>query len=135
MIPPPAADLAGLGQVGEGLLAEHLVPEPAVEALRIRVLPRRPRLDVQRLHARLLQEPADGLRDEFRPVVAAGPPGGAADQHQLAEHVQHVPGLERPADLQRLQYLTQRLPGVQQPVRFLQLLDDLLRGVTNSLLA
>jgi hypothetical protein len=58
-------------QVLEDLRIQQLVPEATVEALAVAVLPRRARLDVQRLDLRRLQEPPRLRRDELRTVVAA----------------------------------------------------------------
>ena len=106
LVPPPDAQLTSLGQVREALRGQELVPQPAVEALGVGVLPRSTGLDVQRLDAGMTEEPTDLLGDELRAVVAADVLRCPADRHQLREHVQHVGGLHRAGNLQH-----QRLAG------------------------
>ena len=68
---PSVGQVLGLGQTRELLQVGQLVSQPAVERLGVAVLPRRARLDVERLYARQAQPPADRPGDELRPVVAA----------------------------------------------------------------
>src|SRR5262245_6224309 len=96
-----------LQQAAELLGVEELVPQPAVERLRVPVLPRRARRDVQHLDRLLLQPAADRLRDELRAVVAADVPRRAAPADQRREHGDDRTRRQRPPDLQR-----QALAGV-----------------------
>src|SRR5215204_5067702 len=60
---------ARLQHAPELLSLQELVSQFAVERLRIPVLPRRPRLDVQRLDLRCRQPGPQRLGNELRPVV------------------------------------------------------------------
>ena len=62
---PPVADLLRLAQARKRFPAQ-LSAQPTVEALRVGVLPRTARLDVQRLHPRLREQRTDRLSDEPR---------------------------------------------------------------------
>src|SRR3984957_14664872 len=176
--PPTRGERLSGPHVLEDLGVEQLAPQPAVKTLRITILPRRPRLDVQRLDACSREEPADRSGDELRAVVAANALRHAANHEQplfagasgsvvspegllqdclvelrlgqqllqplvlLIEFLQPLgffglhpailipPTAERLlADLQGLARLADRLARCDHPVRFTQLLDDLLRGM------
>src|SRR5262249_14438701 len=68
---PLLAQHLRLQRAGELLDVEQLVAHLAVERLAVAVLPRRPRLDVQRLQPRLGHPRPDRPGDELRAVVAA----------------------------------------------------------------
>src|SRR5262245_14894986 len=83
---PLLAQHPRLQQAGELLALQQLIPQPAVERLGVAILPRCPRLDVQRPDARPRQPGPQRLGNQLRPVVAAqmtgeppvGPPPGPA---------------------------------------------------------
>ena len=87
---PGVGQVPGLGKVHELFSVGQLVSQPAVERLGVAVLPGRARLDVQRLHARLLQPTPDRLGDELRPVVAANVLRNATGAEQVHQHVDHL---------------------------------------------
>lgn len=74
---PISADPSGHQDVLELFGGQAFVAEPAVEALRVAVLPRRPRFDVQGLHFELRKPAPNRLGDELRAVVAADVHGHA----------------------------------------------------------
>src|ERR1700722_2304417 len=88
--PPTRGERLSGPHVLEDLGVEQLAPQPAVKTLRITILPRRPRLDVQRLDACSREEPADRSGDELRAVVAANALRHAANHEQVAQHIQHA---------------------------------------------
>src|SRR5690606_17461232 len=95
---------------------QELVPEPAVEALRVAVLPRCARLDVQRLHVDSLQPLPNGGGDELRAVVAADAARNAAHRKQLRQRVDHILARDAPVHLQG-QALPRVLVHQRQPLQ------------------
>src|SRR3546814_12460446 len=66
VVAPPCLDQhPGLGKAVEDFAVEQLVPQGAVEALVIPVLPWRARRDVERLHADLPEPGPESGRDEL----------------------------------------------------------------------
>jgi hypothetical protein len=100
LVSPSRGQSLGRSHVFKHLGIEQLAAQPTVEAFGIAVLPWTPWLDVQRFHARSLQELADRASDELRPVVAADVLGHTANGKQVDEHVQHVVGGHPSIDLQ-----------------------------------
>src|SRR5829696_5676195 len=70
---PERARRSGLGLVLELLAVQELVAELAMERLRVTVLPRARRRDIQRARARPLQPGPHHLGRELRAVVASDP--------------------------------------------------------------
>ena len=74
-----------------GLLpVQQLVPELAVEALVVAVLPRAARLDKERLDAHAPQLPPHELRSELRSVVRPQILGRPVSDEQIGQHLEHV---------------------------------------------
>ena len=67
---------AGLRQAREQLPVQELVAQPAVETLRVAVLPWASRRNVERSDPALLEPLANRCCDEFRPVVRTNMRGG-----------------------------------------------------------
>src|SRR5262249_12909893 len=74
LLPPGLRYHPRLQHAGELFPLQQLIPQPAVERLRVPVLPRRLGLDVQPAHPAARQPLPDGSRDELRAVVAADVP-------------------------------------------------------------
>jgi hypothetical protein len=74
VLPPPLDQHLRLRQRVEDLAVQEFVPQLAVEARHVAVLPRAARLDVQRPNPRPPQPVPDRPGDELRPVVAAQVP-------------------------------------------------------------
>jgi len=87
--PPLDDDLRLLERV-EDLAVEQLVPELAIEAFVVAVLPRAARLDVKRLHAYALQPLPQGNRDELRAVVRPDVVRHTMVHEQLRDRFQDV---------------------------------------------
>src|SRR5262245_61465329 len=105
-----------LGQVRKLLHVQQLVAQPAVERLRVAVLPRRPRRDVQGLGVGPLQPTPQRPRDELRSVVAPQMPRHATHDEQLRDHIQHILGRHAPRHHQR-QTFTRVLIDDRQPLQ------------------
>jgi hypothetical protein len=76
VVAPPALDqLAGVREAEEPLLVEALVPQPAVEALHVRVLHRLAGADELEADAAALRPGQEGAARELRAVVAHDPRG------------------------------------------------------------
>lgn len=88
--PPVGDDLPGLGQRGEPVLIEALVPELAVEAVDVAVLHGFARLDQQVLDAMSLCPGNKGPAGELGAVVGPHGPWVAAKAGGLVEHPDHV---------------------------------------------
>src|SRR6185437_598137 len=114
---PQRAQRAGLGLVLELLAVQELIAELAVERLRVTVLPRARRRDIQRTGARPLQPGPHHLGRELRAVVAAdamrwAPALGRDPDQDGAD----LFGRHAPAGLQR-QAFTSVLINQTQPFR------------------
>ncbi len=83
----------------EDLTGEQLVAELAVEALAVTVLPRRARLDEERLHTDALQPLAHDPSRELRPVVRPDVLRHAARDEQPGQSLEYVVALERASDV------------------------------------
>ena len=100
VVPPPfLRQHLCLQHAAELLRVEQLVPHLAVERLRLPVLPRRPRLDVQGFQARLGHPGPDRPGHELRTVVAADVQGRAALAHPPGQHRTHRLGRHAPLHL------------------------------------
>src|ERR1700722_9754931 len=88
------------GQALKHLQRQELVPEPAVEALGVAVLPRTSRLDVQRLDIHPTQPAPDCSRDELGAVVRADTLRHAAHPKQLGQRVDHILARDAASHLQ-----------------------------------
>ena len=75
----------------ENLPVEEFVPEFAVEAFDVAVLPRTPRLDEQRLDSQPREPFPDGFGGELGPVIRSDVFRDAVPQHQPGQHPQNVP--------------------------------------------
>src|SRR6266545_2103903 len=97
---PLPAQHPRLQQAAELLRVQQFVPHLAVERLRVPVLPRRPRLDVQCPQARAVHPRPDRLGDELRPVVRPDVRRHAALPHHPGQHRADRLGRHPPAHLQ-----------------------------------
>ncbi len=85
--PSPLLDeYDGLVQGVEDLTVQELVPQLAVEALVVAVLPWTARFDEQRLHTESGQPPSDQLRGELRPIVRAQMLGRTVPSEEMGEN-------------------------------------------------
>ena len=85
----------------ENLPVEEFVPEFAVEAFDVAVLPRTSRLDEQRLDSQPREPFPDGFGDELGPVIRSDVFRDAVPQHQPGQHPQNVPRALLPGHLDR----------------------------------
>ena len=99
--PPLLDEDNGLRQRVEDLAVQELVPQLAVEALVVAVLPRTARFDEERLHTESGQPSPHELRRELRPVVRAQMLGRAVAHEQVGEHFDHIMGSSPSSDLDR----------------------------------
>jgi len=91
VLPPPSLDQhLRLLEREEDLPVEQLIPQLAVEALHIAVLPRAPRLDEEGLCTDSLQPAPDHLRSELRTVVGAYVFRNALEDEQFGEQLEHI---------------------------------------------
>src|SRR6266511_709223 len=97
---PLPAQHPRLQQAAELLRVQQFVPHLAVERLRVPVLPRRPRLDVQCPQARAVHPRPDRLGDELRPVVRPDVRRHAAIPHHPGQHRADRLSRHPPAHLQ-----------------------------------
>ncbi len=104
---PPLQHDLGFAQRVEDLAVQQLVPQLAVEALVVAVLPGTARLDEERLHAHLRQPLPHRLGREFRPVVRADVLRHSAADEELRQRLQDLHRGHAALDAQR-----QALPGV-----------------------
>src|SRR4051794_4017222 len=113
---PRLAQHPRLQLAAELLRVEQLVPHLAVERLRVPVLPRRPRLDVQRLQTRATHPRPDRPRDELRAVVTADVRRRAPLLHHRG---QHCPDRQRchPAPHLQRQALARVLVHQREPLQ------------------
>ena len=89
--PPPLLDeYRCLGQCVEDLSVQELVPQLAVEALVVAVLPWTARLDEQRLHTESGQPPSDQFRSELRPIVRAQMLGRTVASEEIGQDLEYV---------------------------------------------
>ena len=92
VLAPPLLDQHGrLRQRVEDLPVQQLVPELAVEALVVAVLPRAARLDKERLDAHAPQPPPHELRGELRSVVRPQILGRPVSDEQIGQQLQRTP--------------------------------------------
>ena len=91
VLAPPLLDQHGrLRQRVEDLPVQQLVPELAVEALVVAVLPRAARLDKEHLDAHAPQPQPHELRAELRSVVRPQILGRPVSDEQIGQHLEHV---------------------------------------------
>jgi len=98
---PRGGQPAGHGRVVELFDAEELVAQAAVEAFGEAVLPRRTRLDVQRIHLQFLQPPAHCVRGEFRAVITTDVFRRAVHREQFRQCVEQVFAADLPRYFER----------------------------------
>src|ERR1700724_518972 len=79
-----------LGQVGELLTVQELVPQPAEERFRKTVLPGAAGLDVEHLQAHLLAMTTDRRSDELRAIVATNVPRRSTREEQVGQDVERA---------------------------------------------
>ena len=95
VLAPPLLDQhVRLRQRVEDLPVQQLVPELAVEALVVAVLPRAARLDKERLDAHAPQPPPHELRGELRSVVRPQILGRPVSDEQIGQHLEHIVGAD-----------------------------------------
>ena len=90
--PPLFDEYNGLVQCVEDLTVQELVPQLAVEALVVAVLPRTSGLDVERLNTEPGQPPPHELGRELRAVVRAQMLGRAVPGEEVGQDLEHVVG-------------------------------------------
>src|ERR1043165_3098914 len=101
ILSPRGRQFAGRDQTLELLDRQKFVPQSAVEALGVAVLPRARRLDVQCLNVDLLEPAPNCMSDELRAVVTADALGNPTHRKELGQRVDHVLAGDAPIDLQR----------------------------------
>ncbi len=84
MSPPLFDQNLSFAQAVEDLTDEQFVPESAVEAFTVSVLPRAPRFDVGRLGANGGDPVPDSLGDKFRPIVFTIRSGNLLDNKRFS---------------------------------------------------
>ena len=100
--PPPLLDEYNcLGQCVEDLAVQELVPQLAVEAFVVAVLPGTAWLDEQRLNANPGQPPPHELGRELWPVVRTQMLGRAVMSEELGQNLEHVMGSDLSGHLDR----------------------------------
>src|ERR1022692_3654203 len=93
--PPLRQNLCLLQRVKD-LAVQELVAQLPIEALAVPVLPWTPRLDVQRLRARLTQPLPQLLGNELRPIVRTYVLGYPAHQHHIRQRFDHLQAPQPP---------------------------------------
>ena len=88
--PPLLDEDNGLRQRVEDLAVQELVPQLAVEALVVAVLPRTARFDEERLHTESGQPSPHELRRELRPVVRAQMLGRTVASEGIGQDLEYV---------------------------------------------
>ena len=101
VLAPPLDQYPRLQQLLEDLAIEQFVPQLAVETLGVPVLPRRARLDKERLHAERSEPVSHRGCGEFWTVVAADVARYTTRRHAPRETHEYVVALERPRDIDR----------------------------------
>ena len=118
VLAPVLDEHLGLGEAGEQLDGEQLVPDSGAEALDVGVLPRRARLDVRAPGPREAAPVAQGVGGQLGTVVAADERRRRATlADEPVEHGDGVVGVDAAAALDR-----QRLP--RELVNHVQQLQD-----------
>lgn len=74
----------------ENLPVEQLVPQFAIEAFIVAVLPRTSRFDEERLDADLVEPASQSLGDKLRAVVRSYVFGRAVDKHRIGYRVKDI---------------------------------------------
>lgn len=91
VVTPPRLDQhPGFSEGVENLAVQQLIPQRAVEALVVAVLPWRARGDVERLHADLPEPGLDGGGDELTAIVRPDMRGRTTLDEQLGQRCQYV---------------------------------------------
>ena len=106
----------GVVQTVEDLRVQEFIAQPPVEALRVPVLLRAARRDVQHLHARDPRQPRDRPRDELAAVAAPNVVRHAACAERPDEQVHDVLAGHAALDLQQ-HALTRELINHAQPLQ------------------
>lgn len=96
----------GLLKTAEDLPVEQFVPQLAVEAFAIAVLPGAARLDVEGFGTHARQPAPHGLGGHLRPVVGSDVLWDAPDQHCISHGLQNTQAVDPPGDPDR-----QTFPG------------------------
>ncbi len=94
----------GLDHGCEQFPVQEFVTEPAVERLAVRVLPRTPRLDIQRLHSRYSQPFLHRIRDELGPVVRAQELRLTMHLEQVGQLLNYILGGDAPLCQNRVRF-------------------------------
>ena len=103
------AEHLGFQQAAKCFAVEELVPEPAVKALAVGVLPRCSGRDVERFEPALLDPVLHGLRHELRAVVASDElRWPAAFDHGGVQDADDILGFHPPLDFQSHQFTADR---------------------------
>jgi hypothetical protein len=94
-------------QIAEEFAVQAFIAQFVMKALNMPVLPRAPRLDVERFDFLGLQPVLDAIGDKLRPVVAAQMFGQAIAGYGCLHHRYDIDGPDRPRRMNG-----QALPGV-----------------------
>src|SRR5437667_11139776 len=95
LLPPGLDLLLGLGQRGEVMLVQALVPQLAIEALDETVLDRMPGPDEVEADALRTRPLIERQADKLRAVVTDDRPRPPAHEHQRLERLDHAPRPQR----------------------------------------
>ena len=105
----------GLLEAAEDFPVEQLVPQLAVEAFAIAILPGATRLDVERFGAHALQPAPDDLGGHLRSVVGSDVLWDAADQHRVSHGLQNTQAVNPSGDTDRKAFSGELVDQRHQP--------------------
>jgi len=91
----------GFLEAAEDFAIEKLVPQLAVEAFAIAILPGAARLDVEGFGPHACQPAPDDLRGHLRPVIGSDVFGDTAYQHRVRHGLQDTQAIDPPGDPDR----------------------------------
>jgi hypothetical protein len=117
-------------QAVEDFAVEQLIPEPAIEAFTLSVLPWAARFDVSRLGANGSNPVSDSLGDKFRPIVRTYETRRAAKYEQIRQDVDYIGQVQLPLDPDSQTFPTVLIKDVQRSEGFAILssaMDEVIR--------
>jgi len=94
---PPAFDQGlGLSEVIEDFTGEEFIPQFAIEAFAVSILPRRSRCDVERLYADVAEPFAQGDGDKLRTVIRSDMLWRTVLHEQFTQRIENITRVEPP---------------------------------------
>ena len=116
MAPPTFDDDPGLLERVEALSVEQLIAHSGIEALDVAVLPRAARCDVGGLRADRVDPCLNRLGDKLGAVVGANVARHAAQNEQVAEHVDDIRAVEPAIDPDRQTFVCELVDDIEHSI-------------------